>query len=110
MSQRLKVQYTLHVLNKIIFHLPFVQDKLMVWFSLLVILSNNLKQIIYVHNIYNLCSTLYYIFNLLGAHLFCTGNLGPTQYVSVAIKNKVLIYELSRSKTRYERKKVTQRK
>uniref|UniRef100_A0A1X7VNS0 non-specific serine/threonine protein kinase n=1 Tax=Amphimedon queenslandica TaxID=400682 RepID=A0A1X7VNS0_AMPQE len=40
-----------------------------------------------------------------GAHLFCTGNLGPTQYICVAIKNKVLIYELSRTKTRYERKK-----
>ena len=49
----------LHVLNKVIFHLPFVQNKLMVWFSLLAILNNNLKQIIYVHNLYNLCNTLY---------------------------------------------------
>ena len=41
-----------------------------------------------------------------GAHLFCTGNLGPTQYICVAIKDRALIYELSRSKTRYEKKKV----
>ena len=41
-----------------------------------------------------------------GAHLFCSGNLGPTNYVCVAIKNKVLIYEINRSKQHYERKKV----
>ena len=40
-----------------------------------------------------------------GAHLFCTGNLGPTQYICVAVKNRAIIYELSRSKPHYERKK-----
>lgn len=38
--------------------------------------------------------------------MFCTGNLGPTQYVCVAIKNKILIYELNRTKTHHEKKKV----
>ena len=41
-----------------------------------------------------------------GAHLFCTGNLGPTNYACVAVKNRILIYEINRSKLRYELKKV----
>jgi serine/threonine-protein kinase MRCK len=40
-----------------------------------------------------------------GAHLFCTGNLGPTQYICVAVKDKVLIFELNRTKLRHEKKK-----
>jgi len=40
-----------------------------------------------------------------GASLFTCGNLGPTWYICVAVKNKVLIYELNRTKVRYEKKK-----
>ena len=42
-----------------------------------------------------------------GASLFTCGNLGPTWYICVAVKNKVLIYELNRTKVRYEKKKVS---
>ena len=47
-----------------------------------------------------------YMYIISGAHIFCTGNLGPTNYVCVAIKNRILIYEINRSKLRYEQKKV----
>ena len=46
-----------------------------------------------------------FLFLCSGTHLFCTGNLGPTQYICVAIKNKAIIYELVHSKQRYLRKK-----
>ena len=45
--------------------------------------------------------------NSSGASLFTCGNLGPTWYICVAVKNKVLIYELNRTKVRYEKKKVS---
>ena len=44
---------------------------------------------------------------LIGASVFTCGNLGPTWYICVAVKNKVLIYELNRTKVRYEKKKVS---
>ena len=47
----------------------------------------------------------HYLLFCSGTHLFCTGNLGPTQYICVAIKNKAIIYELVHSKQRYMRKK-----
>ena len=44
---------------------------------------------------------------VIGASVFTCGNLGPTWYICVAVKNKVLIYELNRTKVRYEKKKVS---
>ena len=41
-----------------------------------------------------------------GATLFTTGSLGPTVYVCAAVKNKVVILEINRTKQRYEKKKV----
>ncbi len=41
-----------------------------------------------------------------GANVFTTGSLGPTVYVCAAVKNKVVILEVNRTKQRYEKKKV----
>ncbi|XP_064397756.1 serine/threonine-protein kinase MRCK alpha-like isoform X2 [Halichondria panicea] len=40
-----------------------------------------------------------------GANVFTTGSLGPTVYVCAAVKNKVVILEVNRTKQRYEKKK-----
>lgn len=68
-------------------------------FTCTVIYLFSILMTVYARNV--LCTYL-----SVGAHIFCTGNLGPTNYVCVAVKNKILIYEINRSKQHYEQKKV----
>ena len=46
------------------------------------------------------------VFLPIGASLFTCGNLGPVWYLCVAVKTRVIIYEVNKTKLGYEKKKV----